>query len=702
MNPKDEIQKLREEILRCNKAYYDEDAPIISDAAYDTLTQRLRQLEEEHPELASSSSPTQQVGGHAMFGAVHHTVPLLSLKDIFNTDDVLSWYRDACAQAGRLLACTIEDKVDGLSCALTYKGGNLVSAATRGDGRTGEDVTPNVMAMMGIPHHLPFARIDSTIIVRCEICMPIKTFEDLNRRRESEGKSLFKNPRNAAAGSLRVSDPKITSSRGLRAIAFAVLYAENQPQLRQSQNQDLTWLYDNGFDVVNWYCCDGSNRLLLNRNIPSAFFGDTIPEEQRFLEQIQTGISQIDSCRHVRMYAIDGAVIKLDDMKLYDQFGETDKYPRWAMAYKYPPEQKETTLLDIQLQTGRTGVITPVAVFDPVQLAGTTVTRATLHNQDFMDTVLGGVAIGDTIVVHKSGEIIPEVLKVLHDKRPAGAQDFKITTCPVCGAKAVLGADENGNGTQMFCTNPDCPAILEGRLIYWCSKHIMDIDGIGPKVIRALLRFGLTSIEGLYEISEDELASIKEIGSVRAAKLFPAIQHSRNANIDRLIAGLGIPGVGRHIGAILAEKYPDMQSIKTAALHDELTAIDGIGDITANDIKAFFTDPARMSFLDNMAALGFNMKSLTFQPANQASSGNKPLTGLTFVITGSFPTMSRTDMKAYLESLGAKVSSSVSKKTSYLLAGEGGGSKRDKADELHVPVLTAEQLDALVKGADPA
>lgn len=658
------IQALTTQILQYNHAYYDLDQPLVSDAAYDQLTQELRDLENQFPELAQPNSPTKHVGGEASstFHDVRHIVPLLSLLDLFDPKEIFAWFNNYNQPA-----VSVETKVDGLSCALLYQDGRFTQAVTRGNGRIGEDVTENVRQIQNIPKQLTDA--PGTIVVRCEIYMPVYQFKKLNQALKQAGKPLLKNPRNAAAGSLRTKDPRITGMRGLAAVAFAILYHDQDiPSLGITQTAHLAWMDKQGFQTVVSRRC-------------------TSPEE------IQLMIDTIDGCRNVYDYAIDGAVIKIDDTFRYLAIGNTEKYPRGAVAYKYPPEQKQTVIRDIVLQTGRTGVITPVAVFDPVTLAGTTVVRATLHNQSFMDIVLKGVAIGDTIVIHKSGEIIPEVLQVLHDKRPEGASDFKITTCPVCGSPAVLGADENGNGTQMYCSNVNCPAILEHHLIYWCSDHVMNIDGIGPKIIRALINAGLTRLTDLYRFSEADLAAIKEIGPVRAPKLYANIQESKNRDISCLIAGLGIPGVGRHIGKQLAASFPDMDAIEQAVMQNQLTALDGIGDITAADMKAFFLSNDNRTFLQELKNLGINMQSLSFQTQ---SAGTLPLTGMTFVITGSFETMSRNEMKAWLEARGAKVSGSISKKTSYLLAGENGGSKQEKAESIGIPIINMDQLTQIL------
>lgn len=694
MTVAEEIQNLRRLIDACNKAYYDEDNPIMSDAAYDDLTRRLRKLETDNPEFITASSPTQHVGGSAVKSPVTHKAPLLSLKDVFDLDEVLDWYQ-VCLNTLDMPSAgvTVEDKVDGLSLAVTYKNGRMISAATRGDGHIGENVTDNAMAIQNLPKFLTSQYPNDTlIIVRCEVYMPTADFERVNTALQIAGKPLFKNPRNAAAGTLRAKDPELVKDRGLRAVAFQVLYTEGAP-LRQTQETDLRWLQSNDFEVVAYYYCNGSgynkrSENGLDHSMPPLPTRNNLREG--VYQEIIAAINDIDHRRSKKRYPIDGAVIKLNCMDYYAQMGETGKFPRWAVAYKYPPEQKETTLTDIVLQTGRTGVITPVAVFDPIQLAGTTVTRATLHNMSYVESALSGIAIGDKILVHKSGEIIPEVLKVTHrsDNPP-----FTIHTCPVCGSPAILGADENGNGSQHYCANPNCPAILERHLTYWCGKSIMDIEGLGPKSCKALIETGLVqSIPDLYDLTPDHLMSV--LGAENGKKAYYAIQNSRNRNIDRLIAGLGIPGVGRTIGALLAKTYPDMDAVIDAANRDELTRLSGIGLITVIDIKNFLNSRTGKDFLKNLKQKGLNWKSQTYQ-AGLAPAG--PLTGLTFVITGTLDDMSRDEAKDYIQSKGGKVSGSVSKKTSYLLAGENPGSKLNKASALGVPVISLRKLDELIK-----
>lgn len=681
MDIKTEILTLREQLERYNKAYYEDDNPIVSDAAYDAALERLHQLETEYPEYAAGSSPTKHVGGRASIEKtpVKHTVPLLSLEDMFNTDDITDWYQSCVNQlkasglALTNIALTVEDKVDGLSMAAIYQNGKLVQAATRGDGRIGEDVTANAMNISNLPKELPDAPENSTIIVRCEVYMPISVFEALNKEREAAGLPLFKNPRNAAAGSLRAKDPEITKQRSLKAAAFAILYSDCGALFKLSQSANLKWLELNGFQIVRRYICGGSS----------------YPE---IITKALRAIDDINATRIDRPYAIDGAAVKIDRIDYQERLGETEKYPHWSVAYKYPPEVKRTKIQSILVQTGRTGVLTPVAIFDPILLAGTTVTRATLHNMGYIENCLGGIAAGDIVEVHKSGEIIPEVLRVV---QRSDNKLFQIERCPVCGAPAVLQADENGNGSQYYCSNlSDCPAVRVNRLVYWCGKHIMDIDGLGPKNIEQLVKHGLlTHIYDLYELSLENLVTVFK--EKTAVKIYQAIQKSKQNDIDRLIAGLGIPGVGRTIGQALARQFADMNDVINAARSGQLSHIDGIGDITAHDLKAYFDQPENVMFIQKLANAGVNMFSKSHAGPELRA---QPFAGLTFVITGTLDDMSRDEAKEYIEHRGGKVSGSVSKKTNYLLAGENGGSKLDKAKSLGVPIISLNDLYDMLNG----
>lgn len=662
-------ESLRKAIAYHNELYYNQDKPEISDAAYDQLLRELETLEAEFPAIHKVNSPTNVVGGTAgiAFSDVEHKVPLLSLRDVFNKSEVEEWMTPLRNVSNDEAPFVVEDKVDGLSIALIYRNGVFTQGITRGDGHIGEDVTENAKQIASIPKTIPqLMASENLVIVRAEVVMPVRIFLELNEQLEAAGKKVFKNPRNAAAGSLRTKDPKVTKKRKLDAIAFNIMYAEGVPELRQTQYMDIQKLFEFGFYVVSCTPC-------------------------ATLEEVYTAIDRVDSERNLKPFAIDGAVVKCNQMVLQDELGATNKYPHWAIAYKYPPEQKETVIRKIITQTGRTGVITPVAVFDPVLLSGTSVSKATLHNQSFMDTVLGGVCVGDTILVHKSGEIIPEVLKVIQEKRPNGVEPFHITNCPVCGSPAVLVVDEDGNGVQMVCPNDNCAAKLARHIEYWCSKHVMDIDGIGPSVIKALIDSGeVHSIEGLYQVDAETLSAIPQIGPVRGPKLYASIQQSKTKDIDRFIAGLGIPGIGRTIGQALAKKFSNIWEVAIAT-EDVLKGIDGIGDISAHDIYTYFHKPANYEHVKRLAALGVNVVSQSYDNGSHIIA-NGMFSGMTFVITGTLPTMKRDEAEALITKNGGKVTGSVSKKTTYLVAGEAAGSKLDKAKKLGVPIISEDDL----------
>lgn len=669
------VESLRKLIQHHNELYYNQDAPEISDAGYDSLTQELRALERDFPMLASEDSPTRHVGGKASkaaLGKVTHKVPLLSLLDVFSEDEVRDWYE----KSGNPLAI-VEEKIDGLSMAVTYRNGKFVQAATRGDGAIGEDITSNAMHVLGLPHELRLpdgTLLTNEIIVRCEVIMPVRVFEALNRDLEAAGKKLYANPRNAAAGSLRVKDPLVTKARQLQAVAFQIMSCADVetapcfPKPMETQAWDVELLKALGFNTVKQFKCSDFDELM-------------------------GAIETIGDYRSGLPYWTDGAVIKVNGRHVQEQMGATAKYPLWAIAFKYPAEQKETTVRDIVTQTGRTGVITPVAIFDPVSLGGTTVTRATLHNQSFMDNVLRGIGIGDHILVHKAAEIIPEVLKVFHDRRPEGTVPFKITHCPVCGSKVVLLTDENGDDNGIYgCSNLNCPALLSKHIEYWCGKHTMDIDGFGPAVINSLIESGkLASIPDLYRLTLEDLAEDPTVGPVRAPKLLAAIEASKHRDIDRLIAGLGMLGIGRSIGGELAKHYRNIWDIAVFD-KDELSKIDGIGSISASVIYNYFHDLKNYEMVEQLAALGVNVVSQSYIEPGSESGAALPFAGLTFVVTGTLPTMSRDEANAFIKEHGGKASGSVSKKTSYVVAGDSAGSKLTKANELGIPVIDEAKL----------
>lgn len=669
----EEYLSLIQQIKHHNDLYYNQDAPELTDYEYDQLTQRLKDMEKEHPEWISPDSPTQRVGGQAtMTGEkVTHQVQLLSLNDLFDLESVEEWYKGVGSPI-----VSVQEKIDGLTIALEYRKGILYRAATRGDGFVGEDVTENAKVISGIPQRLDIPEdanvsADNRFFVRAEVYMPVSEFERVNEELAKEGKKLYANPRNCAAGSLRVKDPEIARNRGLAAISFAILHTEGWencntfvvPRPDFSERRDLELLDFLGFDAVKAYTCTD-------------------------IDSIRTAIQKIGDSREGLPYWIDGAVIKTNSKVIQAEIGNTAKYPKHAAAYKYPPEKKITTVRDIILQTGRTGVLTPVAVLDPVQLCGTTVSRVTLHNQGFIEE--RGIGVGAEIEVIKSGEIIPRVIGVV--KKPEKV--FQTEVCPVCGAKAVPARDENGKETGVYyCENLSCPAQSARYIEFFCSRDVMDVDGMGPSMVNTLIDEGfLSSVADLYRLKDhaNEIAILPGMGKRSAEKLLSGIEKSKGRDMDRVVKALGIPGVGRHVGKALAAKYPDMDTVANLPV-SELLAIDGIGEITANAIYEYFHTPASVEKYRELQSLGVNTVSQVY-----GKSGGGVLAGMTFVITGTLPTMSREEAKELIEANGGKCSGSVSKKTSYVLAGEAAGSKLTKAQSLGVPILDEESLRAML------
>lgn len=665
---KAEYVDLSSKIKRHSELYYDQDAPEISDYEYDEMMRSLRAAEAEHPEWVTPDSPTQHVGGSvgkSTFEKVAHAVPMQSLLDITSEEEVnefISKYEDK--------VFSVEPKIDGLSMSVTYENGKLIRAETRGDGMIGEDITENAKYIHGIPRELPVipecTENLKLIEVRCEVYMPLDEFERVNKENEALGKRVFVNPRNAAAGILRTKDIEEVKRGGLHAFAFNVQrYETYGPEIRHMpfgicHSASLDWLGWMGFDTVTHYSV-GSTAVMW-------------------------WIRRIGETRGMLPYWIDGAVVKLDDIRLRNQISGTSKYPNWARAFKYPPEEKATTVGDIILQTGRTGRVTPVAVFDPpIFLEGSTVSKATLHNPEFIEEL--NLNIGDEVLVHKAQSIIPEIVRVVKKANPSsGCYDMFQHVCPSCGGPLARGTDENGdNESGAYCPNPGCSAQKARRFEFWCSRDCMDIAGLGPAQIDKFIELGwLNTINDIYRLErhEEEMSALEGFGKKSAAKLIKAINASKDNDIDRLIKAFGIPGVGRHIGKELAKHYESIWSLVNVPI-SELTTIEGIGEISAAAIYNFFHDVDRQRSLKALQALGVNFTSRSYG----AVSAGGALEGLTFVITGTLPTMSRDEAKSFIEANGGKVSGSVSKKTNYLLAGEAAGSKLEKAKELGVPVL---------------
>lgn len=660
MDEKQEIQALRRELEQANYDYYILDAPTMSDYDFDHKLRRLEELEHAHPELITPDSPTQRVGGKAAdgFAEVVHEVPLESLQDVFDFSEVEEFVqrvRDGLSDEAEF---DVEPKVDGLSMALEYRDGVFVRGATRGDGRVGEDVTENLKTIRSIPLRLPEAL--PHLIVRGEVYMPKKVFEELNRERELNGEPLFANPRNAAAGSMRQLDPKIAAARKLDIVVFNIQLAEGKSFANHTETLD--YLESQRFRVIPRKLCRG-------------------------VEEIEAQIAAVGDGREQYPYDIDGSVVKLNNLTDRETLGSTAKFPRWAAAYKYPPEQKPSKVLDIVVQVGRTGVLTPKAVVEPVRLAGTTVTNATLHNQDFITEK--DIRIGDTVLVQKAGEIIPEIVSVVLEKRPEDAQPYHLPDkCPVCGAPVVRDED----GAHIRCTGAECPAQRLQHLVHFASRDAMDIEGLGPAVVEALVNAGLVKTPAdLYCLEPQSVAALERMGTKSAENLIAAIEKSKGNDLSRLLFALGIRQVGQKAGKILAAHFRTLDALMAASV-EELTDIPDVGGITAENIVTWFQSPQSLHLIDALRSAGVNMES------TEAPAGDK-LAGMTFVLTGALERFTRDEAGAMIEAQGGKVSGSVSKKTSYVVAGEAAGSKLRKAQELGIPVLTEEEFLQMVETA---
>ncbi|MCP9933653.1 NAD-dependent DNA ligase LigA [Cyanobium sp. Candia 9D4] len=697
-------EELRRLLNRAAHAYYVLDAPVMEDPVYDRLYRELVALEEADPELIRPDSPTRRVGGAPAegFTSVAHRIPLLSLDNAFSHDELDVWYtrllrvldrEPPAGSAAPALPLVGELKIDGNALALSYEQGVLVRAATRGDGERGEEITANVRTIRSVPLRLDLEQPPAWVEVRGEAFIPESTFAAINAERAERGEAAFANPRNACAGTLRQLDPKVVAARGLSFFAYTLHLPEDwqagpgDPAVPRSQWQALAWLKAAGFRV-NPHCALCPDLAAVKA------FSDRWEQERRGLP-----------------YATDGVVVKLDDLRLQEEAGFTQKAPRWAIALKYAAEEAPSRLLRLTCQVGRTGVVTPVAEFEPVPLAGTTVSRATLHNADRLAEL--DLCAGDTIVVRKAGEIIPEVVRVLVELRPEGARRLQLPpTCPECGSALVR---EEGEAATR-CVNNGCPAILRGSLRHWVSKGALDVDGLGIKLIEQLVDRGLVrSIPGLYGLDAALLASLERMGETSAAKLVAALEASKQQPWHRQLYGLGIHHVGEVNAKALARAFPSAAALEAAALAgktdeggeageapDPLTAVFGIGPEIAQSLRQWFATPANRLLLEQLGALGF---SLAAPPELDGSSDGgapaaTPLTGLSFVLTGTLPSLSRAAAQALIEAAGGKVSGSVSRRTSYVVAGEEAGSKLTKAQSLGVAVLDEDGLRALL-AADP-
>ena len=652
------IKELREILNENGYRYYVLDAPTMSDWEYDRLNRELEELEAAHPEEVTPDSPTQRIGGKLLqgFATYTHEVPLESLQDVFDAGEVGDFCQRMEEALGDRAVYSVEPKVDGLSVALEYREGLFYQGATRGDGRVGEDVTENLRTIRSIPMQLPEKL--PRLIVRGEVFMPKRVFEELNAARELAGKPLLANPRNAAAGSLRQLDPKICAQRKLDIQIFNLQLAEGRDFV--THGETLEYLASQRFKVIPHKVLSGA-------------------------EEVQAEIERINNTREEYPFDIDGAVVKVNSLADREILGSTAKCPKWAVAFKYPPEKKPAQVLDIVVQVGRTGVLTPKAVLTPVRLAGTTVTNATLHNQDYITEK--DIRIGDTVVVQKAGEIIPEIVEVDFSKRPEGTAPYTLPdTCPVCGAPVVRDED----GAAVRCTGAECPAQRLRNLTHFASRDAMDIDGCGPAVITQLVDHDLVrTAADLYSLRAEEVEKLDRMGKKSAENLIRAIDKSRSNDLSRLIYGLGIRQVGEKAAQTLARHFRTLDALM-AATEEELTAIDDVGAVTARCITDYFRDPQAQDLIRRLGEAGVNMTST-------AETTDQRFAGMTFVLTGTLTRFDRKTAEAMVVERGGKAAGSVSKKTTYVVAGEAAGSKLQKARELGVPVLTEEEFAQMLE-----
>ena len=658
MDIQKEIDELRREIEYHSKLYYVMDAPVISDYDFDMLMQRLKKLEAEHPELITPDSPTQRVGGQALsqFEQVVHQVPLESLTDVFSYDELFAFGERMDSLIAEPHDYVVEPKIDGLSMSLEYENGVFVRGATRGDGTVGENVTENLRTVRSLP--LRIQNAPERLIVRGEVYMSKQVFQELNAEREIRGEPLLANPRNAAAGSMRQLDPKVAASRKLDIICFNLQYSSSGGYETHAQTLDA--MREMGFPVVSY---------------------------QRY-DRIEDCVERIEWLGENRgdfAFDMDGAVIKINRLTQREALGSTAKAPRWAVAYKYPPEKKESRVLDIVVQVGRTGVLTPKVIVEPIRLAGTTVSAATLHNQDNIDRL--DLRIGDTVLLQKAGEIIPEVLSVNKDKRPEGTVPFSLpSVCPECGSPVVRDPD----GAALRCTSPECPAQRLRNVAHFASREAMDIEGLGISVCESLINAGLVKTPAdLYYLRAEDIAALDRLGDKSAAKLLSAIEKSKEAGLARLLCAFGIRQVGQKAGKVLASHYADLDALM-AANSDELTQVPDIGGITAGFIVEWFKKPQSQHQIRLLREAGVDFSS-------HEEKKDDRFAGLTFVLTGALSRFTRDEASALIESFGGKASGSVSKKTSYVVAGENAGSKLTKAQSLGIPVLSEDEFADMLR-----
>lgn len=649
-------EELRGMIEYHNKKYYENDEPEIEDFEYDKLLHELIEIEEQYPELSTDDSPTKHVGGKAssQFSPVEHKVRMESLQDAFSKEELSDFDRRVHESAGSA-RYIVEPKIDGLSVSLEYENGVFVRGSTRGDGTTGEDITANLKTISSIPMRINGA--PSFLEVRGEVYMPKAVFEELVKKQELDGEKPFKNPRNAAAGSLRQKNPQITRQRKLDIFVFNIQQIDGATLT--GHRESLEFLRSLGFNIIPFF------------------------KECKSIDEVFEEIDRIGNERGELSFDIDGAVIKVDDFEKRRVLGSTAKFPKWAIAFKYPPEEKETTLLDIEINVGRTGVLTPTAVFEPTFIAGSTVSRATLHNQDFINEK--GICLGDRIIIRKAGDVIPEVVAVAAHKGNSEVYTMP-SVCPSCGSKTVREPDE----AALRCLNPDCPSQLLRNLIHFCSRDAMDIEGMGDAVLAVLVEKGMIKTAAdIYSLNFDEVADIERMGKKSADNLRSAIEKSKQNELYRLIFALGIHHIGQKAAKLLENRFSGMEELMNAG-SDELSSIDGFGEIMAQSVVDFFSLSKSRELVESLKNAGVNMQS-------KEKSTDHRFEGLTFVLTGTLSTYTRSEASAIIEGFGGKSSSSVSKKTNFVLAGDDAGSKLRKANELGIRVITEEEFAEMIK-----
>ena len=658
MDYRKEIEMLRSTLNDHGYRYYVLDEPTISDREYDLMLRRLEELEAEHPQEIVPESPTQRIGGKPLqgFSPYSHDVPLESLQDVFDAQEVAEFCQRMEENLGDGVEYSVEPKVDGLSVALEYRDGVFVRGATRGDGRVGEDVTENLKTIRSIPMTLPEKL--PRLIVRGEVYMARSVFEEINAMRELEGKPLMANPRNAAAGSLRQLDPRIAAERKLDIQIFNLQLAEGKTFA--THGETLDYLKTQHFKVIPFHTMKGRSA-------------------------VQSEIDRINDDRMEYPFDIDGAVVKVNRLTDREKLGSTAKSPKWAVAYKYPPEKKPSRVVDIVVQVGRTGVLTPKAVLEPVRLAGTTVTNATLHNQDFITQK--DIRIGDTVIVQKAGEIIPEIVEVIKERRPEGTVPYELpASCPVCGAPVRREED----GAAVRCTGAECPAQLQRNITHFASRDAMDIEGLGPAVVQQLIESNLIqNVADLYSLKAENVAKLDRMGAKSAENLIRALEKSKSNDLAKLIYGLGIRQVGEKAGKVLAAHFRTMDALM-AATEEELTEINDVGAVTARCIVEYLSAPQARDLIARLQTAGVNMEST-------AKLVDERFAGMTFVLTGTLTRFDRKSAQTMIEDRGGKAAGSVSKRTTYVVAGEAAGSKLKKAQELNIPVLSEDEFAKMLE-----